>query len=167
MFLLRFRPPPRSVGGHGGLDGDHPARTASVRVVPSPVGDEPTRPLAEGGSASTLHELLLAVASGDHEALAALERHIGGLVRVNIRRVMRDASQSDSVTQEYFAGIRGDVTDFDPDQGSALAWLLTRAHLRAISGLAILDAPGRLTNRPLHLVAGAAADLGHSGEPAA
>jgi len=83
----------------------------------------------------TLEQLLTAVASGDREPLVALEDRIAGLVRVNIRRVIRDASRCDEVTQEFFTDVAQDATNFDPDRDSAESWLLTRAHLQAVVGL--------------------------------
>lgn len=142
MFLLKHRSAAHSVVALDDLDTGRPEEAARVRVVPSQAADEesPRGVIVEGGSTDPINELLLdelllAVASGDREAVAALESRIGGLVRVNIRRVLRDASRSDAVTQEFFAEVPRDVTSFDPDRDSAQAWLLTRAHLRAMSGL--------------------------------
>ena len=100
------------------------------------LGVEPAPLPVEGGSTDTLHELLLAVAGGDLAALAAVESRMGGLVRVNIRRVLRDASRSDSMAQEFFAGMVRDASDFDPDRDSAHSWVLAGAHRRASGGLA-------------------------------
>jgi len=97
--------------------------------------------VVDGRCPDPIDDLLLAVAGGDREALAALESRMGGLVRVNIRRVLRDASRSDAVTQEFFAEVPRDVTNFDPDQDGARAWLLTRAHVRAMSGFTSPDTP--------------------------
>ncbi len=136
MFLLTHLSARRLVVDRDDLD-DHPVASASVRVVPSTAVDEKplTRLLVEDGSAHTLHELLLAVADGDQEAFAVLERRIGGLVRANIRRVLRDASRSDAVARAFFAEVPRDASDFDPDRCSAQSWLLTRAHQRATSSL--------------------------------
>lgn len=138
MPLLTHRSAAHSVVGPDDLDLVRPVDAAVVGGVPAQVVDEepPRVAVVAGGPTDPIDELLLAVASGDREAFAALESRMGGLVRVNIRRVLRDASRSDAVTQEFFAAVPRDVADFDPDQGSAQAWLLTRAHLRAMSGLA-------------------------------
>ena len=144
MFPLTHRSAVRSVVGPDDLHVDHPVGAASVRVVPAAAADEErARVPTGGGPTSTLHELLLAVASGDQEAFAVLERRIGGLVRVNIRRVLRDASRSDAVTQAFFAEVPRDASEFDPDRDNAQVWLLTRAYLRAMSGLAPAPAARR------------------------
>lgn len=136
MSVLKHRSAAHSVVGRDDRDVGHPLETAHVRVVASQaVEEELPRVLVEGGSTDTIEDLLLAVAGGDQEAFAALQNRIGGLVRVNIRRVLRDASRSDAVTQEFFAEVPQDVTSFDPTRDSAQTWLLTRAHLRAMSGL--------------------------------
>lgn len=132
MSLLRHRSATHSVMA---LERDPPPRAEHVRVVPSPaVDDGPTQVLAQGAT-DPVEDLLVAVANGDDTALAALERHVEGLVRLNIRRIVRDASRSDAVTQEFFAGMLQDLTSFDPDRDSAQSWLLTHAHQRALSEL--------------------------------
>ena len=116
--------------------GRHPIHADHVRVVrPQAEDEDHTQDLVQGSSADRIEQLLLAIANGDADALAVLERHVGGLVRVNIRRVLRDASRSDAVTREFFADVLRDPTGFDPDRGSAMSWLLTRAHQQAASGL--------------------------------
>lgn len=137
MSLLKHRSAAHSVEGLDDLDVHCPVEAAVVGGVPSQAADKelPRVVVVEGGCTDPIDELLLAVASGDRAALAALENRMGGLVRVNIRRVLRDASRSDAVTQDFFAEVPRDVTNFDPDRDSAQAWLLMRAHLRAVSGL--------------------------------
>lgn len=130
----------RSITPRVGTDerGDRrPVHAGHVRVVPPQAEDgQPTQVLDQGGGTDTIEQLLLATANGDRDALAALERYIGGLVRLNIRRVLRDASRSDAVTREFFDEVLRDPTGFDPDQDSAQSWLLTRAHVNAMSALA-------------------------------
>lgn len=137
MSLLQDPSTVRSVLRLDVLDVDAPGEVAQVGDARSQaVGDElPQVVGVDGGSIDAIEELLLAVANGDRDAFVALENHMGGLVRVNIRRVLRDASRSDAVTQEFFAEVRRDAMNFDPDRDSAQAWLLTRAHLRAMDGL--------------------------------
>lgn len=84
-----------------------------------------------GVPADTIEALLLSVARGDQEAFVALQSHIAGLVRVNVRRVLRDASRTEAVTQETFAEVLEHAISFDPHRDNALTWLLTRAHQRA------------------------------------
>lgn len=88
-----------------------------------------------GRPTDAIEELLLSVARGDRQAFDAPKHHMGGLVHVNIRRVLGDASRADALTQEFFTEVLRDAINFDPDLHSAEAWLLTRAHHRAIDRL--------------------------------
>ena len=135
MSLLTHRPAiPRVDTDERGSS--RAAHARHVRVVPPQAEDEhPTQVLVQGRGADTIELLLLAIANGDADALVALERLVGGLVRVNIRRVLRDASRSDTVTREFFDEVLHDPTGFDPDQDSAQSWLLTRAHRQATGEL--------------------------------
>jgi RNA polymerase sigma-70 factor, ECF subfamily len=76
--------------------------------------------------------LLVAVARGDQEAFAALYDRIAPLVHGVVRRVVRDPAQSEEVTQEVLVELWRTAVRFDPDRGSARAWILTMAHRRAI-----------------------------------
>jgi RNA polymerase sigma-70 factor, ECF subfamily len=75
---------------------------------------------------------LLAVARGDQAAFTALYDSLAGIVHGVIRRVLRDPSQSEEVTQEVFVEVWRTATRFDPDRGGARTWVLTMAHRRAI-----------------------------------
>ena len=119
------------------LDADRPEDAAPIDEAPPQGVNETPRVTADnGGSTDVIASLLLAVANGDHEAFVALEHRIAGLVRVNILRVLRDTSRSDAVTQEFFAAVLQEAISFDPHRESAQAWLLTRAHVRAMDGIA-------------------------------
>jgi RNA polymerase sigma-70 factor, ECF subfamily len=76
--------------------------------------------------------LLAAVARGDQAAFAALYDRIAPLVHGVVRRVVRDPAQSEEVTQEVLVEVWRTAVRFDPDRGSARAWILTMAHRRAI-----------------------------------
>jgi RNA polymerase sigma-70 factor (ECF subfamily) len=47
-------------------------------------------------------------------------------------RVLRDAAQSEEVTQEVFLEIWQLAGRFDPDRGSAVGWVLRKTHGRAV-----------------------------------
>ncbi|MFP4311760.1 MAG: ECF RNA polymerase sigma factor SigK [Nitriliruptoraceae bacterium] len=76
--------------------------------------------------------LLAAVARGDQAAFAALYDRIAPLVHGVVRRVVRDPAQSEEVTQEVLVELWRTAVRFDPDRGTARAWILTMAHRRAI-----------------------------------
>jgi RNA polymerase sigma-70 factor, ECF subfamily len=77
-------------------------------------------------------ELLARVAKGDRAAFAELFDRVGGQVHGLVRRVLRDPSQSEEVTQEVMLEIWRTAPRFDPARGSASAWMLTMAHRRAV-----------------------------------
>jgi RNA polymerase sigma-70 factor, ECF subfamily len=95
-------------------------------VVPS--GD--TSP--EGTTRIDLERLLRRSAAGDEVAFAQL--YDAGAARVYglVRRVVRDPAQSEEVAQEVFLDIWRQSARFDPSRGSALSWMLTIAHRRAV-----------------------------------
>ncbi|MEX2561991.1 MAG: sigma factor [Nitriliruptoraceae bacterium] len=93
-------------------------------------------------SSDTVESLLVSVGRGNHEAFAVLQSRMAGLVRVNVCRVLGDASRSDEVTQETFAAVFEDAIHFDPHRDSAQSWLLTRAHQHAIAVLPHVDVTG-------------------------
>jgi RNA polymerase sigma-70 factor, ECF subfamily len=127
--------------------GESPAFGAGRPVAAARVGDpaaqvvggQVAQDVVAGGSTDTVEALLLSVASGDHEAYVALERRMAGLVRVNVRRVLRDGARSEAVTEKTFAEVLEDAIRFDPHRDSAQTWLLTRAHQRAMDELRAVD----------------------------
>ena len=97
--------------------------------------EHPTSVLAPAVSTASVDALLVSVAEGDHDAFVALQSRMVGLVRVNVRRVVRDASRCEAVTRETFAEVLEEAIHFDPDRDNALTWLLLRAHRHATDGL--------------------------------
>ena len=49
-----------------------------------------------------------------------------------VRRVVRDPAQSEEVTQEALLEVWRSASRFDPRRGSAMTWLMTLAHRRAV-----------------------------------
>lgn len=79
-----------------------------------------------------LDAVLTAVARGDREAFASLYDLVIPAVFGLIRRLVRDLSQSEEVTQEVMIEIWRMAPRYDPGQGSAIGWILTIARRRAI-----------------------------------
>ena len=79
-----------------------------------------------------LDAVLSAVARGDREAFANLYDLVTPPVFGLIRRLVRDPSQSEEVTQEVMLEIWRNAARYDPGQGSAIGWILTIARRRAI-----------------------------------
>jgi RNA polymerase sigma-70 factor, ECF subfamily len=86
-----------------------------------------------GGTAQPdLAQLLSHVARGDQDAFAAVYDRIAGPVLGLVRSVLRDPAQSEEVTQEVLVEVWRTAARFQPDKGSAMSWVLTFAHRRAV-----------------------------------
>jgi RNA polymerase sigma-70 factor, ECF subfamily len=80
----------------------------------------------------SLEDLLGRVARGDQAAFAAVYDRLAPVVFGLVRRVLRDPAQSEEVTQEVLVEVWRSAARFDPDRGSASAWVSTMAHRRAV-----------------------------------
>lgn len=89
-----------------------------MNVVSQPPGD--------------LDALLGQVAHQDVDAFAAFYDHTRSRVFGLVTRVLRDPGYSEETTQEVYLQVWRGAAYFDPAAGSALAWLLTLAHRRAV-----------------------------------
>lgn len=76
--------------------------------------------------------LLLEAATGDQLAFAALYDAVAPRLYGLARRVVRDETIAEEVTQEVFLQVWREASRFDPARGSALAWLLMLTHRRAV-----------------------------------
>jgi len=79
-----------------------------------------------------LDTLLTHVAKGDQAAFEALYDQLAASVYGLIRKVLRNPSQAEEVTQEVLLEVWRAASRFDPARGSAATWVLTIAHRRAI-----------------------------------
>lgn len=79
-----------------------------------------------------LEELMARVVRGDQAAFEALYTRVSGPVYGLIRRVLRDPAQSEEVAQEVLVNVWKSAARFDENQGSAMAWIMTMAHRRAV-----------------------------------
>ncbi|HEX7835410.1 MAG TPA: sigma-70 family RNA polymerase sigma factor [Pseudolysinimonas sp.] len=77
-------------------------------------------------------DLLGRVAQGDREAFAELYDRTASRVFGLVKRLLRDHSQSEEVTQEIFLEIWQTASRYDADKGGAMAWMLTMTHRRAV-----------------------------------
>lgn len=82
--------------------------------------------------ATRQQELLSRVALGDRVAFGELYDEMAPRVLGLVKRLLRDHSQSEEVTQEIFLEIWQTASRFDPNKGGASTWILTMTHRRAV-----------------------------------
>ncbi|MFF9120969.1 sigma-70 family RNA polymerase sigma factor [Streptomyces massasporeus] len=92
-------------------------------------------------------ELLLLVAGGDQKAFEELYTVVSGPVFGLVRRVVRDPAQSEEVAQEVLLELWRSAARFDPGRGSAMSWILTLAHRRAVDRVRSARAAGEREQR--------------------
>jgi RNA polymerase sigma-70 factor, ECF subfamily len=85
-------------------------------------------PAAEQSS-ETLLEL---VGRGDETAFETLYERVSSVVFGLARAVLRDPHQAEEVAQEVLLEVWRTAPRFDPERGSARAWISTMAHRRAV-----------------------------------
>ena len=107
-------------------------------------GPVPSDDTASGGTGvPDLGELFRRSARGDESAFAAVYDATAARVHGLVLRVIRDPAQAEEVTQETFLEAWRIASRFDPDRGSALSWLLTLAHRRAVDRVRSAEAASR------------------------
>ncbi|MCK1797250.1 sigma-70 family RNA polymerase sigma factor [Streptomyces sp. XM4193] len=79
-----------------------------------------------------LQELLNHVARGDADAFAAVYDRVSAPVFGLVRSVLRDPAQAEEVAQEVMVEVWRRAAHFQPDRGSAMGWIMTLAHRRAV-----------------------------------
>ena len=141
-----------SAGANGSLGANGSASDGAACAVPS----AQLRNL-RADEAEKLRRLMAAVASGDQRAFGELYDATSARVYGMVLRVLRDPGYSEETTQEVFLQIWRSAPNYDPNQGSPLAWIMTLAHRRAVdrvrseqSGTDREAAYGAISHSPAH-----------------
>lgn len=98
---------------------------------------------APAGAGPDLGALLRSAARGDSAAFAELYDATAARVHGMVLRVVRDPAQSEEVTQEVFLEIWRQSSRYDAARGSALSWMLTIAHRKAVDRVRSAEAATR------------------------
>jgi RNA polymerase sigma-70 factor (ECF subfamily) len=101
------------------------------------------RPMTEASQGSDLDALMRRVARRDADAFAALYDQTRSRVYGLVTRVLRDAGYSEETTQEIYLEVWRTAEAYDSAKGSALSWLLTMAHRRAVDRVRAEQAAGQ------------------------
>ncbi|MFD6279336.1 ECF RNA polymerase sigma factor SigK [Streptomyces sp. NPDC060209] len=75
---------------------------------------------------------MVSAGEGDREAFAGVYDVTCGPVMGLVRRVLRDQAQSEEVMQDVLLEVWRTSGRFKPDRGSAMTWIMTLAHRRAV-----------------------------------
>jgi RNA polymerase sigma-70 factor (ECF subfamily) len=112
-------------------------------LQPVPSGDPSPEGTSVGAQTPALAALLRQSARGDEQAFAALYDATAARVHGLVLRVIRDPAQAEEVTQEVFLQVWRTASRFDEERGSALSWLMTLAHRRAVDRVRAAEAVSR------------------------
>jgi len=90
-----------------------------------------------------LAQLLKDCSLGDEAAFAKLYDATSARLFGLVLRVVRDRAQSEEVTQDAYLDIWRNSARFDPGRGSAISWLMTIGHRKAVDRVRSAEAARR------------------------
>ncbi|MFE3634969.1 sigma-70 family RNA polymerase sigma factor [Streptomyces cellostaticus] len=95
---------------------------------------------ANPSSRPDLQELMGRVALGDEDAFASVYDAVAGPVLGVVQAVLRDPAQSEEVAQEVLVEVWRTAPRYRSEIGTALNWVLTLAHRRAVDRVRSVEA---------------------------
>ncbi|MFI6645365.1 sigma-70 family RNA polymerase sigma factor [Streptomyces sp. NPDC050504] len=98
-----------------------------------------------------LQELVGRVALGDEGAFASVYDVVAGPVFGAVRAVLRDRAQSEEVTQEVLVEVWRTAPRYRAERGTAINWILTLAHRRAIDRVRSVEAAAERDHKAARL----------------
>ena len=105
------------------------------------LGSVPGTPPPSAGEG--LAELLTACSLGDEAAFARLYDATAARLFGLVLRTVRDQAQAEEVTQDAYLDVWRNSARFDPDRGSAISWLMTIGHRKAVDRVRSAEAARR------------------------
>lgn len=96
---------------------------------------EPGLRLVHSREPNDVDVLVRKVARGDAAAYESLYDVLSASVYGVARRVVRDPSRAEDVTQDVFLDVWRKAPSFDSSKGSAKTWVMTIAHRRAVDAV--------------------------------
>ena len=84
------------------------------------------------GVTADLDALLRRVAQQDVDAFTAFYDNTRARVFGLVTRVLRDPGYSEETTQDVYLQVWRNASNYDPNAGSPISWLMTLAHRRAV-----------------------------------
>src|SRR5690349_13458743 len=108
-----------------------------LRAVPSGASPE------EAPEAVSLADLLKRSSRGDTEAFAQLYDATSPRLYGLALRVVRDPAQAEEVTQDALLDVWRSSGRYDPAKGSAIGWMLTIVHRKAVDRVRSAEAASR------------------------
>lgn len=96
---------------------------------------EPGLRLVPAAGGADIDALVGRVARGDNQAFDALYDQVSSAVYGLARRVVRDPSRAEDVTQDVFLEVWRKAARFDRNLGKGKTWIMTIAHRRAVDAV--------------------------------